>query len=228
MNISHHLEMHGWAKLPSALPEASRRALRETIFAPGAAGQRCLLDQDHVRHAAVRLRATLISAGLGPHPVAIQAIAFDKTAGTNWKVAWHQDLMFPFAAPVSTPDFAVPSVKDGIPYARPPVSVLKNLLAVRLHLDDCDLTNGPLRICPGSHRHGIIPSREAADHVRAHTELTCTAVEGELLLMRPLALHSSSPAIEPRHRRVLHFVYYHGPALAEQWHREVSQLSRTH
>ncbi len=34
---------------------------------------------------------TSVEAVLGPDAVAVRAIWFDKTAGANWKVAWHQD-----------------------------------------------------------------------------------------------------------------------------------------
>lgn len=79
------------------------------------------------------LLAELREAGVPPAgSVAVQAIAFDKTPSANWKVTWHQDVMFPFAAPVSHPDFDVPSVKDGVPFARPPREVLEEMLAVPL------------------------------------------------------------------------------------------------
>lgn len=219
--ISNQLEQEGWAVFPSSLKPSLLQTLRDSVFTEGAAGKRCLLDDKNVRLAAMSVRKTLIDTGICHQASAIQAIAFDKTAGTNWKVTWHQDLMFPFATPATEPGFDVPCKKEGIDYARPPVAILENLLAVRLHLDDCDLTNGPLRVCPGSHRQGIIPSRDAADYVLTHTEVTCLAAEGELLLMRPLTLHCSSPAIEPRHRRVLHFVYYSGPPLLIHWHRVI-------
>lgn len=153
--------------------------------------------------------------------VAVQAIAFDKTVSANWKVTWHQDLMFPFARPVSAEGYALASIKKGVSYARPPVEVLERMLAVRLHLDVCDANNGPLRVAPGSHRRGIIPSAEIDEHVATGGELVCLADAGEMLLMRPLLLHASSPAKEPRHRRVLHIVYHDGAPTAEAWHRAV-------
>jgi hypothetical protein len=57
--------------------------------------------------------------------------------------------------------------------------------------------------------------------VEQNGEVTCLARTGEALLMRPLLLHASSVAKEPRHRRVLHVVYYAGAPIAEKWHREV-------
>lgn len=94
-------------------------------------------------------------------------------------------------------------------------------VAIRLHLDDCDETNGPLRISPGSHKEGILKSTEIPDHLSTHGETTCLAQEGEVLLMNVLALHASSKAVGPKHRRVLHLVYYGGEPLVEKWHREV-------
>lgn len=217
-----HLAQEGWELLPTRVSDALLTAVCEEAFTSGAAGTRCRLDVPVVREIAGLLRSELSAAGhLCPTAVAIQAIAFDKTPGANWKVTWHQDVMFPFARPVSTAGFELASKKDDIDYARPPRAVLENLLAVRLHIDDCDSTNGPLRVAPGSHRHGILKSTAIADAVATHGELACHARRGEALLMKPLTLHASSPATSPRHRRVLHVVYYDGPALAEPWYRAV-------
>ena len=171
--------------------------------------------------AARSTRQQLIRAGaLESHAVAVQAIAFDKTEKTNWKVTWHQDVMFPFAEPVCTAGHDLPTKKDGVDYARPPRTVLEHMLAVRLHLDDCDETNGPLRVSPGTHRAGILKRAEIAAMVGRHGAVACVARVGDALLMRPLLLHASSLAREPKHRRVLHIVYS-GTPIAEKWHREI-------
>lgn len=152
---------------------------------------------------------------------AVQAIAFDKSAVTNWKVAWHQDLMFPFATPPDAPGYALHSRKDGVAYARPPRAVLETLLAVRLHLDPCGVANGPLRVAPGSHRSGVLKTAAISDCVASHGEHFCLAGTGEVLLMRPLLLHASSQATAPRHRRVIHFVYHCGPPIQGSWFRSI-------
>lgn len=214
------LELDGWTRVATGIDADFLARLRAEAFTGGAAGSRCLLDLPAVRAAALALKDELISAAHLPSgAVAIQAIAFDKTPDTNWKVAWHQDLMFPFAAAVVAPGFDLPARKDGVDFARPPLAVLQDLLAVRLHLDPCDATNGPLRVSPGSHRHGLIPSGECAARARLGGETACLAAEGEALLMRPLLLHASSQATVPGHRRVLHFVYHSGSAIPETWHR---------
>lgn len=216
------LETQGFQRLPGLLPGEMLETLRNGLFRAETAGERCLLDHPAVRETAIHLKQHLIRSGhLAPAAVAIQAIAFDKNAATNWKVGWHQDLMFPFAEPVSADGFELPSIKQGIHYARPPAEVLEQLLAVRLHLDECDSTNGPLRVSPGSHRSGIIPTSEIPQWIADHDETTCLAGAGELLLMRPLLLHASSQATAPKHRRVLHLVFHCGPPLPETWHRAV-------
>jgi len=212
----------GYALFPADIAPLKTNILHSTVFKAGQAGARCLLDNPNVRDIAVKLREQLSAAGLMQvRAVAVQAIAFDKNPDANWKVSWHQDLMFPFASRPTERGFDLPSIKEGIDYARPPMDVLEELLAVRLHLDDCDETNGPLRIAPETHRHGILRSVEIPDYVARHGETKCLVNAGEALLMRPLLLHASSPAINPKHRRVLHLVYHSGKAISEKWYRSV-------
>ncbi len=217
-----NLSRDGFAIITGGLSiDLLERVTAET-FTKLAAGERCLLDLAAVREAAIFLKSRLIKAGfLGDAAVAIQAIAFDKTAAKNWKVPWHQDWVFPFAGRVASAGFDLATVKAGVDYARPPVAILERLLAVRLHLDDCDAMNGPLRISPGSHRDGVIETGEIAGAVARRGETAATAARGEILLMRPLVLHASSQASRPRRRRVLHFVYDSGGALPERWHRAI-------
>ena len=217
------LDEQGWDLVTPQICNDSLDALRDTVFEMGSAGTRCLLDHPLVANAARDLIDQLVEAAhISKTSVAIQAIAFDKTAATNWKVAWHQDLMFPFARQVTSSGFDLPTTKDGIDYARPPREVLENLLAVRLHLDDCGETNGPLRVSPGTHRYGILRGGEISNYVFEHGERICFAQRGEALLMRPLTLHASSQATVPAHRRVLHFVIYSGDPILEPWYRAIT------
>ena len=212
----------GYAVVATSVSESQICALRDGLFLPEKAGQRCLLDDERVADVARQIRQELVKAGsLAERAVAIQAISFDKTPETNWKVAWHQDLMFPFAARPNAAGYEQHSVKQGVDYARPPLAILENLLAVRLHLDDCDETNGPLRVSPRTHRLGLIPSADVLNQCQAHGEVICSAKQGEALLMQVLTLHASSQASTPRHRRVLHLVFAQGDAAAENWYRTV-------
>jgi len=88
----------------------------------------------------------------------------------------------------------------------PPVSILENVLTLRVHLDDCRSDNGPLRVLPGSHRHGWI--EDNLDDWKSNVqEVCCEADAGSVVAMRPLLLHASSASESPGHRRVLHIEY---------------------
>ena len=216
------LETDGFRLISTSISGEVLTSIRDTLFRDDNAGTRCLLDQPVVRETALNLKRELVESGhLPAESVAIQAIAFNKTATTNWKVAWHQDLMFPFAKKVTAAHFDLPTLKQGVHYARPPESVLNQLLAVRLHLDDCDTTNGPLRVSPSTYRAGILKTADIPNHVASHGEITCLARQGQALLMRPLTLHASSQATAPKHRRILHLVYHSGDPLPEPWHRSI-------
>jgi ectoine hydroxylase-related dioxygenase (phytanoyl-CoA dioxygenase family) len=99
------------------------------------------------------------------------------------------------------------SEKDGSVFTQPPTQLLENLVAVRIHLDQCDEGNGPLRVVPRSQQHGRIERVQVSALRAENGEQTVTANRGDALLMRPLLLHSSSKAINALPRRVLHFVF---------------------
>jgi ectoine hydroxylase-related dioxygenase (phytanoyl-CoA dioxygenase family) len=146
-------------------------------------------------------------------------IYFDKTPDTNWRVVWHQDLSIAVAQEVSAPGYGPWSEKDGVVHVHPPSSVLEQMLAVRVHLDDCDATNGPVRVLSGSHRSGRMTPAEIDKWKAGATPTECHARRGGVLAFRPLVLHASSPALSPKHRRVIHFEFA-AAALADgvHWH----------
>ncbi len=183
---------------------------------------------------AVRALATskavrsLVEPVLGVDCFAVRAIYFDKLPGMNWKVPWHQDLSVAVAYRDDVEGFGPWSVKGGVVHAQAPVAVLERMLTVRLHLDACDLTNGPLRILPGTHRHGKM-DQMGIEHVRLQgTEVSCEIERGGALLIRPLLLHASSAAQSPHHRRVIHIEYADGPLPnGLQWHDAVFPCRQT-
>ena len=208
----------GWDRISLGRSNVDIDSVAEWLFQPGKAGSRALLRAGEVAELAREILRRLIGVGiLSEKAVAIQAIAFDKTDGANWKVPWHQDLIHPFAEAVRSPGYLLPSLKDGIHYAQPPVEVLNDMLAARLHFDDCTEENGPLRVSPGSHRLGIIPQAQISEVVARLGEEVCLANKGEILLMKPLTLHASSKALQPLHRRVLHIVFHSGAEIPEKW-----------
>jgi ectoine hydroxylase-related dioxygenase (phytanoyl-CoA dioxygenase family) len=111
------------------------------------------------------------------------------------------------AARVDAPGWRGWSEKEGSLFVQAPVAVLEQLVAVRLHLDDCSAVDGPLRVLPGSHRLGLLADEEASRLRAQSTEIVCEARQGDALLLRPLLLHASSKANGHSLRRVLHFLF---------------------
>lgn len=157
---------------------------------------RKLLDQPWCIEIAKRLRSNVHLASLLPtDAVAVQATYFPKSEGQNWKVALHRDLFVPVRRRTNVRGWSGWSVKEGIPFVRPPDQFLSHLVAVRLHLEDNTSANGPLIVVPGSH---CGPQTEP--------RVSCFVPSGGALAMRPLLLHASSK-LEVGTRRVLHFLF---------------------
>jgi len=153
---------------------------------------------------------------------AVRGILFDKNATANWKVPWHQDLSIAVQARADADGYSSWSVKAGVVHVQPPTDVLERMLAVRIHLDDCGLSNGPVRVLPKTHRLGRLSS-EAITEVRSRVpEVDCVVARGGLLVMRPLLVHASSAATTVGRRRILHIEFAAGglaPGVEwfEQW-----------
>ena len=137
----------------------------------------------------------------------VRAIFFDKNPEANWLVPWHQDLAIAVARRVETPGFTGWSIKDETLHVHPPPEILESMVTVRLHLDDCDASNGALKVLPGTHRHGKLSTIEIPKWAANDEPVVCELSKGDALVMCPLLLHASSPAENPRHRRVLHLEY---------------------
>ncbi len=137
----------------------------------------------------------------------VRALLFDKVAEANWKVPWHQDTAIAVRERLEIPGFSGWSEKDAVPHVHPPASILGEMVSLRMHLDDCGADNGPLRVIPESHTKGILNSEQIEAFRKQTTEATCCTIAGDVLAMRPLILHASSPAQSPSHRRVIHIEY---------------------
>ena len=186
--------------------------------------------RDGLRHAVIRGLVSspelteVVSAILGRQAVAVRATLFDKTRAVNWRVPWHQDLMVPVSKGTvsEVPGFNAWSSKQGITYAKPPVEILEQALAMRIDVDGTDADRGGLRVLPASHRYGIL---EAEDIHRLRQDTAareCRVPRGGALLMRPLLLHASSRSVAPVHRRILH-IEFHAAELPQglEWYESV-------
>jgi ectoine hydroxylase-related dioxygenase (phytanoyl-CoA dioxygenase family) len=149
----------------------------------------------------------LVKSILGAEAFAVRGLLFDKTPSANWKVAWHQDLTIAVRQRSEVAGYGPWSIKAGVQHVQPPTSVLEGMLTMRLHLDNCSDSNGPLRVLPGSHRAGKLSATDIKAWCKRVPAVNCIAKCGSALLMRPLLLHASSTAQEPGHRRVIHLEF---------------------
>jgi hypothetical protein len=214
------IETAGFAIIENGIDDNTARALLDQLQGgePGDAsrnrkgstfGVRNLLRDRPIIHGLTDSPAIrrLIEPVVGPNALAVRGILFDKTPGANWTVPWHQDLSIAVTEKHEVPGYGPWSVKAGVPHVQPPVSVLQNMLTVRLHLDDCGADNGPLLVIPGSHAHGVL-SPAAVEEFRSSGEtVKCIVNRGGAVLMRPLLLHASHSAASPAHRRVVHLEF---------------------
>jgi ectoine hydroxylase-related dioxygenase (phytanoyl-CoA dioxygenase family) len=98
-------------------------------------------------------------------------------------------------------------VKDGIVYAHAPSSALCQVVALRVHLDDCNAHNGPLRVLPRTHSQGVLSDEAIEQLARKIEPVNCIVPQGGVLAMRPLLIHASSKSQSEAPRRVLHIEY---------------------
>lgn len=136
----------------------------------------------------------------------VKAIYFDKPPQSNWIVAWHQDLTISVSDKIEREGFVNWSIKQGLPKVQPPREILENIYTIRIHLDDCDETNGALRVIPKSHQKGVIPMKnfQLEDYPEP---VTCAVSKGGVMLMKPLILHASNKSTSERNRRVIHLEF---------------------
>ena len=165
----------------------------------------------------------ILPKGLSP----VRSILFDKTPNENWPVAWHQDLTIAVKEKVEVEGYGPWSIKDGSAHVQPPVELLKQMVTVRIHLDNTPQSNGALRVIPKSPEKGKIPSTEVLSHVDS-SEVICECDPGDVLLMSPLLLHASRRSESPSRRRVIHFEYAPLNSLDERlsWHEPMKVCKR--
>lgn len=160
-----------------------------------------------LREQLLTLKLRKLLAVLFPNatPHLTKAIYFDKPAGSNWLVAWHQDVMIAVDERQEIPGYGPWSTKGVETAVLPPRHILEGIVTLRLHLDDCNATNGALRVVPGSHRHGVIANEQHSNFTPHAT--TCAVPAGGIMLMQPLTLHASNRSTSARPRRVIHLEF---------------------
>jgi ectoine hydroxylase-related dioxygenase (phytanoyl-CoA dioxygenase family) len=148
----------------------------------------------------------IAEAALGKPVRPFGATLFDKSPQANWLVVWHQDTALPLHERQNVPGWGPWSVKSGVLYAHAPAAALRRVVALRVHLDDSTTLNGPLRLIPGSDQR-LLSDGKIAELARKVPSVDCLVPRGSVVLMRPLLVHSSSKAVVPAPRRVIHIEY---------------------
>lgn len=196
----------GFVALPACLEEAVVQRLCEQ-FDGSKSPERNLLTLSSVQTLArSKPVREVMESVLGPKCFGVRGIFFNKTQSSNWNVAWHQDLTISVRERKEVHGFGPWTTKAGVWHVQPPAEVMGRILAIRLHLDESGLGNGPLRVVPGSHQEGRLSTREVTRRAKGKT-VTCAVPKGGALLMRPLLLHASSACVIPTPRRVIHLEF---------------------
>lgn len=212
MAMTDKFAQEGYVLVPALFSAAECDSLASLhVQTTASVGSRNLLQYQWCEELARRIQVQLAALMLMPADhAAVQCTYFEKSADRNWLVPVHQDLCVPVAERIDDTSLCNWSEKDGMIFVQPPIDLLEQLVAVRLHLDPCGADDGPLRVIPGSHLFGRIGPGEAA-RARSRNEAACISDQGGILVMRPLLLHASSKSKGKSRRRVLHFVF--GPLM---------------
>ncbi|WP_400190498.1 phytanoyl-CoA dioxygenase family protein [Hymenobacter sp. B81] len=158
-----------------------------------------------------------------PHHL-VKAIYFDKPAGSNWVVAWHQDLMVAVDRRADLPGFGPWNVRPEGVNVQPPREYLEGICTLRIHLDKCDEGNGALRVVSGSHQYGAIHASAIAEFTPQAT--VCPVPAGGVMLMKPLTLHASHRSTDARPRRVIHLEFSSQALPASlRWREDAARVS---
>ncbi len=198
------LDRDGWARAPLLVEEDRVRALEALLEVRGAFSRRPAPLGPLEDWAVSAGLGALVEGVLGPGARPIRAFFLDKTEEENWALAWHQDTTLAFAEAREVPGFSAWTPKAHFYHAQAPAELMAQVLAARIHLDEAREAQGALKVLPGTHRFGRLDDGAIADLAARSPALHLPARRGEVLLMRPLLLHGSDRAAEPRRRRILH------------------------
>ena len=146
----------------------------------------------------------LLSGLLGPAARPVRAIAFDKTAGRNWMVPWHQDRTIAVDRRDERAGVRCWTVKNGVDHCEPPVGLLERMVTLRWHLDAVGPEDGCIRVLPGSHRAGRLNAAQIKELLSEVPAVDVPVPAGSVFVMSPLLVHSSRKRVTEGRRRVLH------------------------
>lgn len=203
---------NGFAIVPDLLPADETAALavqlHDSSLPRSRAGVRHAMRDESVAAMARDSRLLQLAREvLGERALPFRATLFDKSPDSNWLVVWHQDTALPLCERREVSGWGPWSSKEGVHYAHAPASALEQVLALRLHLDDSSVDNGPLRVLPATHTGGVLSDEQLHALSLKIASVDCLVPTGGVVAMRPLVVHASSKSHSERPRRVLHIEY---------------------
>ncbi|MCY2977190.1 MAG: phytanoyl-CoA dioxygenase family protein [Planctomycetota bacterium] len=147
----------------------------------------------------------------------MRALFFDKPPDRTWSLPWHKDTSIAVKEhQAMSQSLTRPTVKAGVPHVIASDAILRQILTLRIHLDEVTDENGPLRVIPGSH------VASDSDGIGVDRAVTIHAEIGDVLAMRPLISHASGSSAPNTqlHRRILHLEFAASETLPDgyQWH----------
>lgn len=145
-----------------------------------------------------------------PKAKLVRVVWFTKDSQSNWGVPWHQDRIIAVAEKHEVAGFSNWSQKRGVWHCEPPARLFSQMWFVRVHLDDCDATNGAMEIAVGSETEGAITESRAAEIAARYPVEVCDARRGDIQILPMLVLHRSRPATSTAPRRALRLDYAMG------------------
>lgn len=164
----------------------------------------------YTRHPAI---VSVLEAALG-EPVIQASIGtmFDKVAGGDAAIGWHQDNFF-IVDPPNGDDSSLDKYwhQFGHVHVRPAQidwkeDYLQKTIIVRINVDPQTIENGAMKVIPGSYLEGPLELKENGESFISEHEseaVDCTAGAGSVTFYYPGMLHSSTPSTAPEgtHRR---------------------------
>lgn len=149
-----------------------------------------------------RIATSVLGASSRP----VRAILFNKMAGANWALGWHQDRTICVRSRLVVSGFGPWTVKDGVDHVSPPFELLSRMMTMRVHLDDVPIDNAPLMVALGSHREQA-RAADVSEIVTRHPVHACVAKAGDVWIYATPILHASPVASILKRRRVLQIDY---------------------
>lgn len=152
-------------------------------------------------------RLASVVSGFGVDASPVRLVSFNKSDAANWSVPWHQDRVIAVASHHDVAGYSNWVSKSEFWHCEAPLSLLSDMVFVRVYIDEEQPENGPLQIALRSHKQGAISANKARVFAAACEIETCLGEPGDILVVHALTLHKSRSAEMVSTRRALRIDY---------------------